>query len=258
MQARGGYVSAPVLAVNGAGGTLFTINKAGPNTLTDVFDNPLGGTGTTALTLNASGTTTFTGNNTYTGATTITAGTLTASAASGQQALGGTSRVTINTGGTLLLGNSNQVNDTAAMTLAGGTFNAGGFSETLGALTLSSTSIIDFGNLGGGSTLRFADSSAIAWTGTLRVYNYTNAAGAGGDHLYFGTNPNAGLTAAQLGQISFFSDAGATPLSRAGFGPLNGEVSPVPEPSSVAIGVGLVGMIGWRERRRVSVLFGRP
>lgn len=55
--------------------------------------------------------------------------------------------------------------------------------------------------------------------------------------------------------INFFSDSGITPVS---FGAAfisigaGGEIVPVPEASSVATVMGLIGLIGWRERRKAS------
>ena len=199
------------------------------------------------------GTLTLTGNNTFTGATTINAGTLEAGAAG---ALGATGSVVVNAGGTLLLsGTGDRVNDAAAMTLAGGTLDAAGLSETFGALTLTDDSIIDFGT--GASTLSFADSTGLWTTGkTLNIWNWsgTPVAGGGADQLRFASN---GLNAGQLAQINFFSDAGVTQLSLTASFPANGfvsfgEVIPVPEPSSVATVLGLLGLVAWRERRKSS------
>ena len=55
---------------------------------------------------------------TFTGATTVSGGTLVAGG-SLAAALSATDAVTVNSGGTLLLGASNQINDNATMTLAG-------------------------------------------------------------------------------------------------------------------------------------------
>jgi hypothetical protein len=57
----------------------------------------------------------------------------------------------VNSGGTLLLGASNQINNSATMTLAGGTFSKPDYSDGttssvgLGALTLGANSNIDLG-----------------------------------------------------------------------------------------------------------------
>ncbi len=70
------------------------------------------GSGKTSLTKTGDKTLTLTGSNTFTGATTITSGTLVASSPTGG-ALGSTASIEINTGGTLLLGGSNQINNAA-------------------------------------------------------------------------------------------------------------------------------------------------
>ena len=205
------------------------------------------------MTQAGSGTTTLTGTNAYTGATTVNAGTLENSGS-----LSGTTSIAVNSGGTLLLsgagGGNTKLNDAATMTLGGGKLSFSGITtsldETVGTLTLSASSIIDFGTLAAGNTFRFANSSAISWTGTtLSIWNWS----AGFDHLYFGAN-SSGLQQSQLDKIKFYSDGGTTILPFApGFSAFTGslgEVVPVPEPGAVATALGLLGLIGWRERRK--------
>jgi autotransporter-associated beta strand protein len=202
--------------------------------------------------------------NTYTGTTTVTAGLLVLSATN---SLGGTSDITVNAGGTLLLstpGLTDRIADAATMTLNGGTFATGGASEHgaanndagVGALTLQSSSIIDLGS--GASILALANSSLLAasWNGTLSIYNWsgTMVTGNGTDQLYFGNNA-LGLTASQLAQISFYSDNGSTFLGIGSWGlDLDGEVVPVvpvPEPSTwIGAGLALAAM-AWTQRRRL-------
>jgi hypothetical protein len=200
-----------------------------------------------------SGTVTFTGSNVYTGGTTVDGGTL---VAGGSGALGGTSSITINTGGSLqLAATGDRINDNAVVILSGGKFDTAGLSETVGTLRLTVTSIIDLGTAN--SILRFARSAAIAWTGTLNVYNWTGSPlGSGIDQLYFGTDAT-GLTNAQLTEINFYSGEGtgflgtATILS-------DGEVVPVaavPEPRSIdliAAAILFAMTMVWRERRRCA------
>ena len=105
----------------------------------------------------------------------------------------GTTNVTINNGGTLLLGANDRINDWATVTLNGGTLNTGGFQEGLatgtatattglGALTLSSSSILDFGSgHSGSSVLAFAASNTQTWSGTLTLADFT----PGTDELNF-------------------------------------------------------------------------
>jgi autotransporter-associated beta strand protein len=207
---------------------------------------------------------TLTGNNTYTGPTTITGGSIVANATTGQ-ALGGTGSLAISATAAFILGKSDQVKNTAGVTLGGGTFNTGGFSEGsfdgsgngvagVGALAVSSNSIVDLGG-SAGSVLAFVDSSAAAWGGVLSVYNYTGTPGVGGgaDRLYFGSSA-AGLTPAQLAQIKFYSDSGTTQVGDSAAILSTGEVVPataaVPEPGSIAVlGLGAMALAGRRRRR---------
>lgn len=251
------------LSINGTGATTaITINSAaglttinsnvapGGSSQTVAVSNAAGllingsVSGTIGLTKTSSGTLTLAGTNTYTGITTINGGTLSAAAPG---ASGGTSTIVVNLGGTLLFSASesattDRINDNATMTLNGGTFNTAGLSEHglsgatvtpgMGAVTLSSNSVIDLG--AGASVIAFANRSAQTWTGTLSIYNWSGTPGAGNgtDQLYFGTDAT-GLTAQQLGQIAFYSDSGATFLGWAGYAnDLDGEVVPVPEPST--------------------------
>ena len=159
----------------------------------------------------------------------------------------------INSGGTLLLSGAgaNKINNSAAVTLNGGTIAMGGstsLDEQVGALTLSASSVIDFGTFAGGNILRFADSTGATWGAfTLSIWNWTD----GADHLYFGSVFGAGLPVGGLGKILFYSDSGSTPTGGASraFGPDNGEVSPLPEPSTVLVGLSLLSLAGYRERR---------
>lgn len=215
----------------------------------------------------------LTGTSTFAGNTLIQQGTLQVGAAGGTGAgngqLANTGKIIVNTGGTLLLGgttaSTDRINNNAGLVLSGGTVNTGGLSEGsvaggvptagFGALSLKANSVLDLGN--GASILAFANSSAHAWAGTLSIYNYSGAAaGNGTDQLYFGGDTSS-LTAAQLGQISFYSGgSGSAFLGTGGYGPdLDGEIVPVPEPATVLSGFLMVGALGWGQRRRMQGWF---
>jgi hypothetical protein len=149
--------------------------------------------------------------------------------------------------GTLLLGASDRISDTATMSLNGGTFATGGFDETLSTLTLTANSRIDSGSAGT-SVLNFADSHLMSWTGSLIITNYLE----GSDQIFFGSTAS-GLTAGQVSQIFFHDPYGASSGVYDAEILSNGRVRPriVPEPATVAtFGLLAAGLL-WRERRRL-------
>jgi autotransporter-associated beta strand protein len=204
---------------------------------------------------------TLLGNNSFAGTTTVEQGTLTAGAAG---AIGNSSMVTVNVGGTLMLSGAdplNRIGDTVPLTLSGGVFNTAGLDENLGVLTLTCDSVIDM--LAGTSILKFADSSGAIWASGARlsIWNWTSATlspggdfyiGGGADQLHFGSVAG-GLTGAQLAQIDFYTGAGTgliTGFPENGFIGPDGEVTPIPEPSGILVGLAMFGLAGWRERRK--------
>lgn len=214
------------------------------NTLT--IYAPLNVTGGGVLTKGGAGTLVLSAANLYSGGTIVNAGIL---AASVHSALG-SGPVTLTNGGTLLLtGAANaspgRIADHAPLTLGnpggGGaakllldSAGAAQIAEKLGALTLAGDAVIDFGTSSTGGALTFDASRGNRWTGTLSVYNWTNdSQGAGVDHLSIGVDA-AGLTAAQLAAISFYSDDGVTLLGSATFAATgDGElIATVPEPGT--------------------------
>ena len=201
----------------------------------------------------------LTGANTYSGATTVSGGTLTAATGSGSSALGSTSSITVNSGGTLLLGADNQINNAATMTLNGGTFAKGDFNEGLaglagtstpglGALTLTAASShLDFGT-GTVGTLSFA--SFIPGAYTLLIDNWTGTANTIGssstDRLIFDSNQTSNLS-------NFWFTGYAPGASQFDLGGGYYEITPtvVPEPSTYAAGLlALVG-IGYLHRSQL-------
>jgi autotransporter-associated beta strand protein len=140
-------------------------------------------------------------------------------------------------GGELKLGKANQIADTADLTLAGGSFDTSGFSETLDQLTITLASTVDFGS--GSSFLHF--SQFMSGSGTLTIDGWSgNEAGGGIDRFTIG-NP-ASITA-YLPNIHFTGFfAGAKMIGN--------EIVPVPEPSSALLLLSAVGF-GMSTRRRV-------
>jgi fibronectin-binding autotransporter adhesin len=253
------FTNTGTIGFNGQTGTrtlTLTGTNTGNNTLaTVVADN----TGATSLVKSGTGTWLISGTNTFTGTTTINAGTLKVAGSSGT-ALGSTSSITVNAGGTLMLGASNQINDSAGITLHGGTFASGGFNEGsasagahgVGALTLNlAGSHLDFGT-GAAGTLRFASFNPSSFL--LTIDNWTGTPGQAGsastDRLIFESDQSA-----NLGSFSFTGySTNATEIALGG-----GlyEIVPVttPEPSTYAAGsLTLIALLGhWRKRFRKSL-----
>jgi autotransporter-associated beta strand protein len=143
---------------------------------------------------------------------------------SGQNSYAGPTQVNQ---GTLQLAAANSLLATSSLILNGGTFATSGFSQTLGALNVSSNSTLDLGN--GASVLHFAASNALSWTGTLSIVNWdgNRASGNGADQIVFGSSA-AALSPAQLSDIQFAGySLGASILS-------DGEIVPAAAPLPIA------------------------
>jgi hypothetical protein len=184
----------------------------------------------------------------------------------GVKTLSGTRGITVNSGGTLMLAqnngsNRNRINNSATMTLNGGTFNTGGRSEHgtfnntqgIGALTLQTTSIIDMGRAA--SIVAFANSHLSNWSGTLNIYNWSGKAvtGGGTDQLYFGSD-NTGLTASQLAEVQFFSGAGTGTYGIGALILADGEIVAIPESSTWVVGTLALAALLFKQRRRFARL----
>jgi uncharacterized protein (TIGR03382 family) len=155
------------------------------------------------------------------------------------------------TGGTLLLGPSGSLPNTAELQFAGNTtkFSTGGFNDTTGPLSLSGSAvaIIDLG--GSTSQLTFSGISS-TWSGVLSVWNWNgsiwNAGSASNTRLFF---TDATTNSGNISGVQFFSDSGSTPVgSGAAF--IGNELVAVPEPSGFFSAVVLVGMAAMGRRRR--------
>ena len=228
------------------------------------------GSGTTAGQFQKAdtGTLILTANNTYTGATSVNGGILKLANGSGQ-ALSGGGAITVNSSGTLLMGANNQVATSASIKMSGGTLDAGGFSQGtggapttpnsgtvgIGALTLNSSSTID---LTGTSVLHFANSNSLlgnssTWSGTLSIWDWsgTAATGGGAEQILFGGDVT-GLSSAQLAEIQFYSGAGTGAFATGAVILADGEIVPVPEPSTWAAAALAAAVIGYMSRRSLA------
>jgi hypothetical protein len=194
------------------------VNITAPITLTDdaTLDFETASflkSGNSTLTLNGNTATT------RIGSTTINGGSLALAKTGGVEALN--NAPILLTAGVLQLGNNEQINNAADLTLNGGTFNLNGFNETLDRLQVSSNSLIDWGN--SSSDLVFSDSSTLAWTGVLTINNWSNSTG---ETLRFGSTASS-LTSAQLSNIQFAGFSRGAQIDATGFvTPLDGS-SPV-------------------------------
>jgi len=221
--------------------TLTLGNNDATATFAGVIANNTGTGGTLALTKTGSGTQTLTGTNTYSGVTTVSGGSLVVSNGT-NGSLGSTSQVVVTTGGSFLVGANEVVNNSATVSLQGGTLGFAGTAtsatETIGALTLTTGSTLDFGI--NGTTFKFSGFTPDGYS--LAVNNWTYNS----NHLVFTADQTSNLS-----KFTFSNGFAATQV------PVTGgfEIIAIPEPGTVAAGLLLLGGLFFFERKRLRRLF---
>lgn len=193
-----------------------------------------GGTG--GLRKTGDGTLTLEGNNTFTGVLDVEQGRVSLASAGGAAA-GAASGVEVTTGATLLLAASDQVNNSAAVTLSGGTIlRANGVSEVFGDLNQTSASFLDFGNVAMTGNLSFGTYTP---SGLLTVKNFLE-----GNTLVFKTNLSGSITNNTL----FSFDNGFSYNWNGGTSTFT--ITAIPEPATLIAGFGLAALFGFAFLRR--------
>ena len=222
-------------ALSGASDSILSLGansiNVGAANLTTTNSGVIEGTG--AVTKVGTGTFTLGGANTYSGATVVSAGTLKLANATGQ-ALGSTASVTVQSGAKLLLSATDQVRDSASVTLSGGTIQrASGVSEVFGNLSVTSASFLDFGT---GATGKIGFGTYTP-SELLTVQNFGE-----GNILTFGNN----LTSTQISTYFSFDNSFTTNWNGSTF-----TITAIPEPSTIIAAAVLTGLLAWPSRRRI-------
>ncbi|MEI7864121.1 MAG: autotransporter-associated beta strand repeat-containing protein, partial [Chthoniobacterales bacterium] len=218
------------------------------NNGTVIFDQGTNGTyagmlsGSGSVNKAGAGQVTFTTDNSYTGSTWIQFGTLNLNAALG--AAKNTASVTVSTNATLLISQSHQVNNSATVTLSGGTIQtASGVTETFGALNLTTGSFLNFGAVyGSGSSMNFGAYTA---TQQLSINNFDF-----GSTLTFGSDLTSSINNSSL---FTFTNGG---ISSSSWNGSTFTITAIPETSTYVAVLGLLALcalpLARRKRAQVS------
>jgi autotransporter-associated beta strand protein len=247
--------SQSVASLSGTNGSSVNLNA---NTLTingsatTTYSGGISGTGN--LVKNGSGTQTLAGATTFNGSTTVNSGTLQAATTG---ALANSTVINVN-GGSFLVTAENSVNDNADINLGGGRMAVSGtFNETVGALTLSANSTIDFAGFVG--TLRFSGIGSWATGANLAIWNWSGTTQYGTQINNYATpsnlvfSNNSTLTS-NLANISFYSDSGnsfvGSGFELSGFSGGGSQIIAVPETETYFYALALLAGIVIQYLRR--------
>jgi autotransporter-associated beta strand protein len=195
------------------------------------------------------GTLVLTASNNFTGPTEVNEGTLILDGLTGSS-LGSTPSVSVVNGATLLLSQSDQVNNSATVSLSGGTITRGsGVSEVFGALNLTDASALDFGSGTSGNLTFGAYEGNAAPSALLTVNNFF-----GGNTLVFASNLSAYISESYNG-TAFTSEFFNINSTSGGFtSNWNGStftITAIPEPSTYLAAAGLLSLMLWPSRKRL-------
>jgi autotransporter-associated beta strand protein len=200
--------------------------------------------GSNGLTKAGAGTLTFGGSaaNILTGTTTVSAGTLQLNKSASTTAIAGNLEVA--NGATLLISQSHQVNNSAAVTLSGGTITRGaGVSEVFGSLNITGSGILDFGT-GAVGNLTFGtyQDNQQTESALLTLNNFMPGNSFTFSSTSFSTNSVGSYFTFGTGYInSSIIDNGGSSFT----------ITAIPEPSTVLAALGLIGLMLWPARRRL-------
>jgi hypothetical protein len=145
-------------------------------------------------------------------------------------------------GATLLISQANQVNNTAAVSLSGGTIRtASGVSEAFGNLSVTGSGFLDFGttSYANANTINFGTYTPSALL-TINNFNF-------GSTLTFGSD----LTST-IDESSFFTfNSGGIASSSWNAGTSTFTITAIPETSTYVAAIGLLAMMLWPARKRI-------
>ena len=214
---------------------------------TITFENSVISNGSFAL--NGDSTAHFKSVMTYSGSTSVNAGVLNLDSSSGAAA-GSTTSVSVASGAKLLISQSGQVNNDAAVSLSGGTIQrASGVDEEFGALSIDSNSTLNFGDGTAGNLTFGVYEAGSQPTHKLTVNNFFSA-----NTLVFGSDLSSYISSSYSG-TSFTSTYFDINSTSGGFtSNWNGStftITAIPEPSTYLAAAGLFALFLWPMRRRL-------